>query len=172
MEFETEEPIGELLKFVYENGFHRNRDPAFLEQLVDVFELRATLGRRTQEVSKGELQRTILAFSLLYGSRILLMDEPIFALEPYQKTRAMSFLVAYAREHSLAVYYSAHELDITQKYSDTLLVLYEDDRPPLLGPTKDLFKRDIIEKAYDVPMSMLKRKESVYREALSRARRY
>jgi ABC-type cobalamin/Fe3+-siderophores transport system ATPase subunit len=100
------------------------------------------------------------------------MDEPIFALEPYQKTRAMQFLVGYAREHGLAVYYSAHELDITEKHSDNLLVLYGDGRPPRIGPTAELFERDIIEQAYEVPMSMLKRKESLYREALAKAKRY
>ena len=172
MEFETEEPIGELLDYVYESGFHRKKDPSFLEDLVETFELGHALGRRTQEVSKGELQRTILAFSLLYGSRILLMDEPIFALEPYQKTRTMRFLVDYARSNSLAVYYSAHELDITEKFSDSLLVLYGEERPPRIGATADLFERDIIEKAYDVPMSMLKRREWLYREALTKARRY
>jgi len=172
MEFETQEPIGELLEFVYENGFHKRRDRGFPAKLIEVFELGSALGRKTQEVSKGELQRTILAFSLLYGSRILLMDEPIFALEPYQKTRAMQFLAAYARENSLAIYYSAHELDITEKYSDHLLVLYGDGRPPRIGPTAELFERNIIEQAYDVPMSMLKRKESLYREALAKARRF
>ena len=57
----------------------------FLYSKRDQEALEKCLSRKTMEVSKGELQRTILAFSLLYGSRILIMDEPIFALEAYQK---------------------------------------------------------------------------------------
>lgn len=168
MEFETQEPIGELLGYVYQNGFHLEKDPKFLEELITVFELRKFLDKRTQEVSKGELQRTILAFSLLYGSRILVMDEPIFAMEPPQKTRAMKFLMDYARENQLAVYYSAHELDITQKFSDYLMIFYKDGRTPRIGATAELDQRDIIEEAYEVPLTMLKTKEAFFREALTR----
>ena len=35
-----------------------------------------------------------------------------------------------------------------------------------LGPTRELYTRDNIEKAYEVPYIMLKRKEAIYREAL------
>ena len=126
MEFETEETIGDLLPFVYANGFHAEKTQGFTDELVRVFELEGCLTKRTQEVSKGELQRTIIAFSLLYGSRTLLMDEPIFALEPYQKERAMDFLTNYARVNDVSIYYSVHELDLSQKYSDYLIVFYKD----------------------------------------------
>ena len=67
MEFETEETIGDLLPFVYANGFHADRTAEFTDELVKVFELENCLTKKTQEVSKGELQRAILTFSLLYG---------------------------------------------------------------------------------------------------------
>ena len=66
MEFETEESIGNLLEYVHENGFHETKDPDLISELVEVCELEKVLGKKTQEVSKGELQRTIIAFSLLY----------------------------------------------------------------------------------------------------------
>ena len=170
MEFETEGTIGELLRFVYDGGFHEERTGAFVDELVEVFELRPVLARRTQEVSKGELQRTILAFCLLYGSRILLMDEPIFALEPHQKERAMSYLRDCARDKGLSLYYSVHELDISQAYSDWLLVFYRDGRPPRLGPTRELFRRDIMEEAYESPMALMKQKEALYRDVMKQTR--
>jgi ABC-type lipoprotein export system ATPase subunit len=101
MEFETDEPIGALLEAVHASGFHAVKRPDFAAELVDAFELSPVLGRRTQEVSKGELQRAILAFSLLYGSPLLVMDEPIFALEDRQKDRAMEYLCAYARREGI-----------------------------------------------------------------------
>jgi ABC-type cobalamin/Fe3+-siderophores transport system ATPase subunit len=123
------------------------------------------LSSRTQDISKGELQRTILAFSLLYGSEYLLMDEPIFALEDYQKKRALAYITRFTREHNLGLLYSVHELELSEKYSDKLL-LFSKDTPPLLGPTADIFKPELIEKAYTVPFAMLKTKETIYRESL------
>jgi iron complex transport system ATP-binding protein len=165
MEFETEESIGNLLEYVHENGFHETKDPALIAELVEVCELKRVLGKKTQEVSKGELQRTIIAFSLLYGSKILMMDEPIFALEEYQKHRIMKYLVEYASSRDLSLYYSVHELDISEKYSDYLLLFHKNGRIEL-GPTSELFNRTNIEEAYEVPYVMLKRKEAIYREAL------
>ena len=165
MEFETEESIGELLEYVHENGFHETKDPELVSELVEVCELRKVLDKKTQEVSKGELQRTIIAFSLLYGSKIIMMDEPIFALEGYQKHRIMKYLVEYSRSRNLSLFYSVHELDISEKYSDYLLLFHKNGRIEM-GKTDVLYNRKNIEEAYEVPYIMLKRKEAIYREAL------
>jgi ABC-type cobalamin/Fe3+-siderophores transport system ATPase subunit len=165
MEFETEEPVGALLEYVHEHGYHERKDPALRAALIEVCELQKLLGKRTQELSKGELQRAIVAFSLLYGSRILMMDEPIFALEERQKNRVMQFLSEHVRRESMSLYYSVHELEISRKYSDYLLLFYKSG-PPRLGPTETLFSREEIEKAYQVPYIMLKRKEALIREGL------
>ncbi len=170
MEFETEQPIGELLNFVYEGGFHQERTQSYVEELIEVFELGPVLSRRTQEVSKGELQRTILAFCLLYGSRILLMDEPIFALEPYQKERAMSYLSAKARADGLSLWYSVHELDISERYSDWLAVFGRGAAAPRLGPTRELFRRETLEEAYEAPLATMKQKEALYREVMKQTK--
>ncbi len=173
MEFETEQQIGTLLDFVYENGYHEDKNDDFIPQLIKVFELERCLDKKTQEISKGELQRTILAFSLLYGSKVLLMDEPIFAMEDYQKEKSMEFLVQYAKEHDLSIYYSVHELDISQKYSDHILLFcYRDGRLTdiNLGPTDEVFSRDNIEEAYQIPYHMLKKRETLYRERLGEYR--
>ena len=130
-----------------------------------VFELQRVLTKRTQEVSKGELQRTLLAFCLLYGSRMLMMDEPVFAMEDRQKRSAMGFLYEYARSEGLTLYYSAHELDLSEQYSDQV-VLFRPDQDPLIGPTAEVHTRDQLERAYEAPYDMLKQREELYRQTL------
>ena len=168
LEFETEECVGDLLIQVCEQGYRETQDEAFIERLVEIFELASALGKKTQELSKGQLQRTILAFSLLYGSRIIMMDEPIFALEDYQKKRVMEFLCEYARETGTSIYYSVHELEISQRYSDHIL-LFPRGGVPSVGPTSEVFTRTNIEEAYEVPFTMLKRREALFRQLLIRS---
>lgn len=165
MEFETEGPMGEVLRAVHEGGFLERREPGLVAELVEVFELGRCLDRPLQSLSKGEMQRAILAFSLLYGSRILVMDEPVFALEEHQRYRALEFLSDYARRNGIAVYYSAHELELSERYSEHIL-LFRKDGPPLLGPTAEVFVKERIEEAYQVPMSLLKARERIYRKVL------
>ncbi len=166
MEFETEERIGDLLAFVLANGFRADKDDTLLSTLIHTFELEKILHQRTQEISKGELQRTILAFSLLYGSRILMMDEPIFAMEEPQKHRAMQFLREFAHQDNMSIFYSVHELTLSQKYSDYTL-LFQRHAAPLYGPTTNIATHGNIEQAYEMPITYLKQEEFLYRDALT-----
>jgi len=165
MEFETEENIGDLLYYVYENGFYEKKDGNFVQDLINVFELGMILKNKTQNISKGELQRTILAFSFLYGSKIIMMDEPIFAMEDHQKNNALEFIKHYCYQNNISVYYSLHDLDLSKKYSDFTLLFYK-NKPPMLGPTCMMLERDNIEEAYQVPYMMLKTKEKRFRDEL------
>ena len=165
MEFETREPIGDLMEFVYENGFHDDKHPGFLRELRQTLELESLLTKRTQQLSKGELQRAIIAFSMLYGSRIIMMDEPVFALEEYQKHRVFELLTDFAERTGTSVYYSAHELELTRKYSH-YMALFHSSAEVRIGPTGELYSKENIEEAYQVPMDLLHRKEGLYRESL------
>jgi ABC-type cobalamin/Fe3+-siderophores transport system ATPase subunit len=165
MEFETEDPVGDLMGFVLENGYHRGLPQGFLEDVQSALGLEELLGKKTQELAKGELQRTIIAFSLLYGSSVILMDEPVFALEDERKSRVFEYLMDYSARYGVSIYYSAHDLHLTEKYSDYLLLFWKNGGVQL-GPTGELFTRENIEQAYQVPFQMLYRKEYLFREMM------
>jgi len=168
MEFESQAPISELMEFVYENGFHKEKDPSFLKELITVLELEPALGKKTQHLAKGQLQRAIIGFSLLYGSRCIMMDEPVFALEEPQKDRVFGFLLDYSRSEGVPIYYSAHNLELTEKYSDYML-LFDRNRNFKIGPTSELFIREEIEDAYQTPLDALYRRDTLYRDVLLRS---
>ncbi len=165
MEFESEDSINSLLKIVYANGFHTTKTDTFIKELIDVFELSSFLNRRTQEISKGELQRVIIAFSLLFGSKLLIMDEPIFALEDYQKKKTMNYLRDYSIKNKISIVYSAHELDITKQYSDNVCFFHK-NKVPEIGKTDTIFIESKLEDVFNIPFPMLKQKEYLYRESL------
>ena len=165
LEFDTEEPVGALLDYIYENGFHEKKDGGFLKDVKTAFELNDVLNKKTQELSKGGLQRTIMAFSLLYGSKAIMMDEPIFALEDHQKQKAMGFMTEYARGNRMPLYYSAHELEITNNYSDFMLLLFSEGGY-ILGPTAEVATDANLERAFGIPRSMMYQKEKLHRQHL------
>ena len=168
MEFETEESVGELMEFVYENGFYEETDPSFLKELTKTLELEKVLHLKTQQLAKGQLQRAIVGFSLLYGSRIIMMDEPVFALEEPQKDRVFGFLLDFSRSRNVPIYYSAHNLELTEKYSDYML-LFSKTGDFKIGPTSELFTREEIEAAYQAPLDALYRRDNLYRDVLVRS---
>ena len=114
---------------------------AFESRHAEAFEMDRFLHLKTQQLAKGQLQRAILAFSLLYGSRMILMDEPVFALEEPQKDKVFAFLLEFSRSQGIPIYYSAHNLELTQKYSDYML-LFSKTGDFKIGPTSELFSRE------------------------------
>ncbi len=165
MEFETEETIGELLSIIYANGNHEKKEPELLITIIDVLDLGKILDKKTGVISKGEMQRAVVAFSLLYGSKVIMMDEPVFAMEDNRKTIVLAYLNEYAKQFEVSIYYSIHELDLSVKYSDNVL-LFTKEGQILCGPTKELLTRDNLERAYQVPMDMLNQRENLYRNHL------
>jgi ABC-type cobalamin/Fe3+-siderophores transport system ATPase subunit len=165
LEFESEAPVGDLIETVYRNGFHGEYHEQLLTDIRSALELDSFLTLKTQQLAKGQLQRAIIAFSLLYGSRLIMMDEPVFALEEPQKDRTFGFLTEFSRAYSVPIYYSAHNLDLTEKYSDYML-LFSRTGDFTIGPTEDLFNRDLIEEAYQAPLDALHQRDNLYREML------
>ncbi|MBT3272697.1 MAG: ATP-binding cassette domain-containing protein [Spirochaetales bacterium] len=165
MEFDTEGTTEELLEFIYENGFQEDKNRKLLLDVIDVFELGESLGKPLQHVSKGEMQRAILAFSLLYGSKIIMMDEPVFALEEHQKKQAMEYMANYSRLRGVHLLYSAHEIEITEQYSDNVILFHKDGSIGI-GSTKATLTDENIENAYELPRAMLYQKEHLYRDNL------
>ncbi len=166
MEFETDQSVDQLMRHIFESGLHGADESSLPEDLIRILELDRVLDKRLQALSKGQMQRAIIAFSLLYGSRVILMDEPAFALEEPQKERVFEYLMDYAKRYHRTIYYSAHNLDLTRRYSDQMILFHKGGRV-VVGPTAELYNRDALEQAYQVPMDALYQRDRLYRDMLA-----
>ena len=171
MEFESKEKVCSLLDTVFKSGNYKGKacgihSDDLLKEVIEQFELGGLLDRGLMELSKGEIQRVLLAFSMLYGSAYIFMDEPLFAMEPHQKEAALAYLKEYVHKTGTTIYISMHELDLTKKYADTVLLFYP-NRDMALGTPEEVLTRDDVEKAYGVPYAMLKDHENLSREYLN-----
>ena len=173
MELETDDECGALLQFVYKNGLLggagrgiRNSEKDFLEEVKEVFEVESLAQKKFNTLSKGELQRMLVAFSILYGSRSVFMDEPFFAMEDKHKHAALQYLKEYSAATCVSIYISMHELDLTRKYADTVLLFYPNHDIDL-GTAEEVLTDADLEKAYGVPVAMLKHSEALTREMIA-----
>lgn len=164
MEFETDDTIESLLYYVYEQN--NGADNSLVDEIVKVFGLQESLRKKFQENSKGDMQKICVAFSLLYGTPYIMMDEPVFALEHKWKETILEYICDFSRKRNVSVYYSIHELDLSQKYSDNALLFYK-DHSISMGPSASVLKNELLEEAYQVPMDMLYQRESLFRDQLT-----
>jgi len=113
--------------------------PGF-EEVVDLLGIEPLLRRRPRALSGGERQRVALGRALLSRPRLLLMDEPLAALDGPRKAEIMPFLERLRDVARVPVLYVTHALDEVDRLADTL-VLMDAGRVVAAGPLEELAAR-------------------------------
>ena len=81
------------------------------------------LKRHPHKLSGGERQRVAIARALLSDPRLLLMDEPLSALDHAAKAAILPYLERLHRELSLPVLYVSHDPDEVARLADRMVLL-------------------------------------------------
>lgn len=113
--------------------------PEFAE-VVGLLGIAPLLRRRPRALSGGERQRVALGRALLARPRLLLMDEPLAALDGARKLEILGFLERLRDVARIPVLYVTHALDEVDRLADTL-VLMEAGRVLAAGPLEALAAR-------------------------------
>lgn len=103
------------------------------DEMVDLLGLGALLDRAPQGLSGGERQRVAIGRALLSQPRLLLMDEPLSALDRATKDEILPFLERLCATLSLPVLYVTHDMMEVERLADHL-VLMERGRILASGP--------------------------------------
>ncbi|MEW7976230.1 MAG: molybdenum ABC transporter ATP-binding protein [Candidatus Sedimenticola endophacoides] len=111
-----------------------------LEEAVELLGIARLLRRRCMELSGGERQRVAIARALLTSPRLLLMDEPLAALDLASKTEILPFLERLHGELKIPVLYVSHSPDEVARLADRL-VLMEAGRVRASGPVAEMLTR-------------------------------
>ncbi|AWL06746.1 molybdenum ABC transporter ATP-binding protein [Massilia oculi] len=98
------------------------------------------LKQRPATLSGGERQRAAIARTLLASPRLLLMDEPLAALDMKRKQEILPYLERLHEELALPVVYVSHSADEVARLADYLVVL-EQGRVLASGPLSETLAR-------------------------------
>ncbi|WP_137173383.1 molybdenum ABC transporter ATP-binding protein [Massilia sp. HP4] len=98
------------------------------------------LAQRPATLSGGERQRAAIARTLLASPRLLLMDEPLAALDMKRKQEILPYLERLHDELALPVIYVSHSADEVARLADYLVVL-EQGRVLASGPLASTLAR-------------------------------
>ena len=98
------------------------------------------LRRMPHELSGGERQRVAMARALATSPRVLLMDEPLAALDSPRKAEILPWLEQLHQKLDIPVVYVTHSADEVARLADHL-VLLEQGRVMAQGPVLELMTR-------------------------------
>jgi molybdate transport system ATP-binding protein len=109
-------------------------------QAVELLGIAHLLERLPATLSGGERQRVAIARALLSSPRLLLLDEPLAALDLKRKQEVLPYLERLHRELDMPVVYVSHSPDEVARLADHL-VLLQDGRLLASGPLKSTLLR-------------------------------
>lgn len=93
------------------------------DRLLDLVGMSGYADRPCGELAYGDLKRLELAIALANQPRLLLMDEPTAGMAPRERVELMRLTARIAREKSIGVLFTEHDMDVVFEHADRILVL-------------------------------------------------
>lgn len=111
-----------------------------LDQAIELLGIAALLDRKPDRLSGGEKSRVGIARALAVSPRLLLMDEPLAALDLKRKQEILPYLERLHDELDIPVLYVSHAPDEVARLADHLVTL-ENGRCVANGPLVETLAR-------------------------------
>ena len=127
-----------------------------IEALIDLLDLRGHLNKKIDQLSGGQKQRVALARTMVMKPKILLLDEPLSALDGVIKESIKEKIVTIAKEFHLTTIIVTHDPEEALTISDKVLILNKGKIEQFAEPSeiiknpKSQFVNDFILKQLEV----------------------
>ena len=109
-------------------------------EFLELVEMEDFAGRLPAQLSGGQQQRIALARSLITEPQVLLLDEPLSALDPFLRVRMREELKRLQRELGITFIHVTHSQDEAMALAD-LMVVMDEGRIRQAGTPREIFEK-------------------------------
>jgi len=122
-------------------GLGKGQSKTIVDKLVDIVDLGQLQSRKPNTLSGGQKQRVALARALVSQPKMLLLDEPLSALDNEMRSKLQSYILEVHREFGLTTLLISHDVSEIIRLSDFMI---EMDHGKIVkqGNPADMFTND------------------------------
>jgi ferric hydroxamate transport system ATP-binding protein len=129
-------------------------DAREVEEAMRLTDVAPFADRLVETLSGGERQRVWLAMLIAQNSHVLLLDEPISALDIAHQIEVMSLVRDLSRKRELGAIVVLHDVNIAARFCDHIVAL-KGGALVMSGPPAELMHSERLEAIYGIPMGVL-----------------
>ena len=126
------------------NRIARNEINRRVSEILDIVELENYERRKPHELSGGQQQRVALARALVFGPRLLLLDEPLAALDRQLRDQMVNEIRTIQQRFAITTIYVTHDQNEAMTVADRIAVL-QHGRIEQLGTPAELYETPVSE---------------------------
>lgn len=130
-------------------GILKDEDKAIVQEAMALVGAAQLYDTDFRQISDGQRQCVMLARAIAQQPQIMLLDEPTSFLDIGHKLHILSLLRKLAKERRIAVIQSLHELDLAQKFSDTVICIHN-GKAERIGTPEEIFSGTYIAELYGI----------------------
>ena len=119
-----------------------------LDEAIELLEIAPLLQRAPAELSGGEKQRVAIARALAVSPELLLMDEPLAALDSARKQEIIPYLESLHRQLDIPILYVSHHLGEVSRLADHVMII-QSGQVAAAGGVHDVLTRLDLPSAHD-----------------------
>ena len=108
---------------VEQNLLYVNKDKTLCTKLLELTELKQLAKRMPKSLSGGQKQRVSLCRAMMNRPKLLLLDEPLSALDPYMRTKLQNEILTLHKEFETTTIMVSHDPSEIYRLSNRVIVL-------------------------------------------------
>jgi iron complex transport system ATP-binding protein len=120
------------------------RDHSEIIKISNMLNISNLLENETTKISDGERQIASIGKALAQNTELIILDEPIAFLDFENKNKIICLLSKIAKERNCSIIHSSHDLDISIKYADEILIINPIEKRLLQLDKKTINNEEII----------------------------
>ncbi|WP_297789821.1 ABC transporter ATP-binding protein [uncultured Anaerococcus sp.] len=119
------------------------------EKILDILDIRSYRDRYINRLSGGEVQKVFIGQALVANPKVLLLDEPVSALDLKNQYEIMRIITDLTRKLNLTTLISLHQIGLIEKFADHI-ILINDKKIYREGTSREVMDEKMFREVFDM----------------------
>ncbi len=123
-------------------------------KIMDLLEMMSFKDKKINKLSGGEVQKVLIGQALISNPRVLLLDEPVSALDLKNQYEILSIIKDLTQKLNLTTLIILHQIELIERYADNIILIDQGELYKI-GDKNAIFTREMFKEVYGLDSNII-----------------